>query len=138
MNKFYLLLIVLVIGGGLFFYCNEIRQMMPGAVVQGTSTGDVILGVGQKGIVDGLTLTFNALVQDSRCPVDVVCIQAGAVNSNVTLATANKTETRNLPSDEVPYTFDGYRISIVKIAPDRENKKEVPSNAYVLTFHVSR
>jgi len=99
---------------------------------------DITLGVGEKGTVGTLSVTFNAFVQDSRCPVDVECIQAGAVNINVTFTSGNTTVTKNMPSDEVPQQFAGYHISIVNIAPDRHSREEIPPNAYRITFHIAK
>lgn len=98
---------------------------------------DITLAVGQEGKVGGLSIRLNSFVQDSRCPIDVVCIQAGAVNVNVTLTDRTHYITKNFPSDEVPYSFGNYRISIVDIAPPRENQKEILSSQYRITFHVS-
>lgn len=97
---------------------------------------NIVLAVGQKEKVSDLTITLNAFVQDSRCPIDVTCIQAGAVNVNLTLADASHTITKNFSSDEAPYHFGRYSISIVDIAPARESKKEILANQYKITFHV--
>lgn len=106
-------------------------------VIVATST-DVTLGVGQKGRVGDLEISFNSFLQDSRCPIDVQCIQAGAVNINVTFTTGPHSETKNMPSDEVPQRFDRYQISSVNIVPARKSKVEIPANAYKITFHVSK
>lgn len=99
---------------------------------------DITLGVGEKGTVGNLEITFNALVQDSRCPIDVQCIQAGAVNTNVTFKEGSHIETKNMPSDEVPQRFGEYMISIVQIAPPRKSKKEISPPEYRITFHISK
>jgi hypothetical protein len=101
-----------------------------------TFPGDLTLGVGQTGSTSGLSITFNALVQDSRCPIDVECIEAGAVNTNVTFKTGTKTETRNMASDGVPLQWNGYKISITDITPPRKSHTEIAPGAYRITFHV--
>jgi len=107
---------------------------LPDAIV---SNGNLTLAVGQKGNVNGLIITLNAFVQDSRCPIDVVCIQAGAVTVNVTLTDATHSEMKNFPSDEVPQKFGKYRVSIADIATPRQNQKEVLEGQYRITFHVT-
>jgi hypothetical protein len=99
-------------------------------------SGNLVLKPGQTGTVGQLSLTFNSLVQDSRCPIDVECIQAGAVNTNVTLAVPGFKQTRNMPSDEVPLEFHGYKISIINIEPSRRSGQEIPGGLYVITFHI--
>jgi hypothetical protein len=96
------------------------------------------LAVGKTGKVGDLSVTFNKFIQDSRCPIDVQCIQAGAVNINVTFAVGTTTVTKNMPSDEVPQVFQGYAISIIDIAPARQSKVEILPADYVITFHVEK
>jgi hypothetical protein len=109
----------------------------PDAAEPVATSSDITLDVGKSGEVQGLKVTFNSFVQDSRCPIDVQCIQAGAVTINVTFAHGPHIETKNMPSDEVPQIFDEYKISIVHVAPARESKTEIQKDAYRVTFHVS-
>lgn len=106
----------------------------PGAPVP----ADITLGVGETGKVENLAITFNKSVQDSRCPIDVQCIQAGAVNINVTFAQGPHVETTNMPSDEVPQEFEGYKISIIDVNPPRKSQTEINPSDYEITFHVSK
>jgi hypothetical protein len=103
---------------------------------KGNPSGDITLGVGEKKTVGDLTVTFNKFVQDSRCAIDVVCIQAGAVNVNVTLADSTHAETKNFPSDEAPQTFGEYKVSIINIEPARQSTKVIPEKDYKITFHI--
>ena len=94
------------------------------------------VGVGQTVFINGVKITLNKVVQDSRCPIDVKCIEAGAININVTLQSNTDKETRNMSSDEAPIAFDSYKISIEKINPPRVSKFEPLSASYVITFRV--
>lgn len=100
------------------------------------NTGTV--GVGQTKIINGLSITFNEFVQDSRCPIDVTCIQAGAVNINVTFKLGSNIKTLNMPSDEVPQEFAGYKIAIVDVLPKRLSNTEPSLNSYIITFRVDK
>lgn len=101
------------------------------------AVGDnLTLAVGETGEIKGLHITLNSFLQDSRCPVDVQCIQAGAVNVGVTLSRGPHTETKNFPSDEVPYAFDEYRISVMDVNPPRHTKVEISPGEYRITFRV--
>lgn len=99
---------------------------------------EITLGVKEKGSVADFSITFNEFIQDSRCPIDVQCIQAGAVNINVTMQVGAKKVTRNFPSDEVPQQFEGYKISIVDVLPKRMSKKEINPNDYKITFQIEQ
>ena len=71
-------------------------------IVVTPASGSITIGVGQTGTVGDFEITFNSFVQDSRCPIDVQCIQAGAVNINVTFTHGAHTKTIALSSAEVP------------------------------------
>ncbi len=100
--------------------------------------GSVMIGIGQSKTQDGVSITLNSIVQDNRCPIDVLCIEAGAVTANVTFRMGPTVKTFNMPSDEVPQTFQGHKISITKIDPPRMAKVQPDPNAYILTFLVDR
>ena len=100
------------------------------------SVNEVTLAPDVTAEVSGLSIRFNSLVQDSRCAVDVQCIEAGAVNVNVTLEYEGKSETRNLPSDEVPYEFNGHEISIIAVSPEARSTVSIKPNEYRVTFKV--
>lgn len=105
-----------------FTACPEITT------VPTPTTGDIVLGLGQKGKVGDLEITMNSVVQDSRCPVEVQCIWAGEVKVNVTLLSKLKIESKVISSIDKPYSFDGYSISIT----------DVTRGEYRATFHVER
>jgi len=94
------------------------------------------VGVGKTVFINGVKITLNEVVQDSRCPVDAQCIEGGAINTNVTLQSNTDKETRNMPSDEVPISFDSYKISIEKINPPRFSNSEPLPDSYVILFKV--
>src|SRR5258706_211088 len=98
---------VVIIGAGYFLFTSpaiipspptnsDAGAENPNVPAQSSATStSLTLGVGKSGTFKGLTITFNKLVQDSRCAIDVECIQAGAVNTNVTFSSAGHTETKN-------------------------------------------
>ncbi len=101
-----------------------------------SQVGDITLSVGETKKVGDVSVTFNKFLNDYRCPIDVQCIQAGAIVVNVTMKDSVHTETRNFPSDEVPYPFGTHRISIIDIAPAAHSKKEIKESEYRITFHI--
>jgi hypothetical protein len=98
---------------------------------------EVTIGLGQTRSAAGLEITFNDFIQESRCPVDAQCIEAGAVVVNVAMKSGDKEVVRNFPSDEAPFEFEGYKISITKIAPDLKSGEEIEENDYRITFYVA-
>ncbi len=94
------------------------------------------LKVGQALVINGLLVVFNGVVADNRCPKDVNCIEAGAITANVTLTKGSDTKTFNMPSDEVPHQFVGYKISIVEINPPLYSTVQPDPKGYLVTFKV--
>jgi len=100
------------------------------------SVNQVTLDPDMTAEVSGLSVRFNTLIQDSRCPMDVQCIEAGAVTTNITLEFDGKSKTINLPSDEVPHEYEGYKVSIVAVSPDARSTVSIKPNEYKVTFKV--
>lgn len=98
--------------------------------------GDVAIVMGGHAVIDGLQISLDQIVKDSRCPVDVRCIQAGAVTALVTLKSAGKYERINLLSDGIMYRFDNYTIRIVRVSPTVHSKTGIDPKNYVVVFHI--
>lgn len=95
-----------------------------------------IVGVGETKLIEGIKITLNSVVQDSRCPVDAECIEGGAITANVTFMSDTDKETFNMPSDEVPRNFDAWQVSIIGVRPSRISAKDPDPNSYQVIFRV--
>lgn len=101
--------------------------------------GDPTLGeakVGKSVFINGVRVTLNRIVSDSRCPVDVVCIQAGWVTANVTLKSDTDTETVDLASNAAAHPFDSYMVSIAAVKPPHTSGVTLDPSDYLVTFRV--
>ncbi len=107
---------------------NELGMVLPPQNVE--------VGVGQTREVMGVSITLNAVVQDVRCPIDVECIEAGAINTDITLSTGEITETIFYASDGIPFSFQDFEISIVGVLPELVSTETINPNDYVVTFNV--
>ena len=94
------------------------------------------IGVGETKEINGLRITLNKIVEDSRCPSDVQCIWAGRLVANVTLKSGSKEETLDLASDAAPKAFDAFLVSIAGIYPEKLVSE--PSTSYKITFKVEK
>ncbi len=102
------------------------------------NTGDLVLSVGEEKSVGKLKIKLNSVPNDYRCPVDVQCIQAGAINTNITFTFGSETVTKNMPSDEVPQEFSGFKISISEINPPLYSGKTTKQSDYRIKFHIEK
>lgn len=78
------------------------------------------LNLGDETVVDDLTVRFNAVIEDSRCPADAICIQAGqAVISVFVSANGQEAllELTNVPDGGEAVEFQGYRLSLEDLQP---------------------
>jgi len=127
------LLLVLILA----IYVYPAKEVIAPVIVPESGTpGILTLPVGRMGAVGDIFVTFNELVADYRCPVDVMCIQAGAVVANITLSSLDMTETFNLPQDEVPRAFGKYLVSIEGTTPEARSNVQIDPEDYVVTFKV--
>lgn len=107
---------------------------------------DFDLAVGKSAHVDGttLTITFNGVTADSRCPLGVFCIQAGNATLSLTaIDGAGRATPISLYPNPTPTTPDsvkigGYEISLVALQPIRRRDVTIPPEGYVATLHVSK
>lgn len=94
------------------------------------------VSVGKTIYINGVKITLNKIIQDSRCPIDVVCVWAGNVTANVTLQSNTDKETIDIYSDKGAVAFDSYQISLEKISPSSKADTEIKPENYILTFKV--
>lgn len=101
-----------------------------------TMTWDVPLSVGKVQEVDSLRIKLNNILKDNRCPIDVVCITAGGVVAEISLAGSNGAETIDLSTSGDPYLFERYYISIASVTPSPKAGKEITNDQYKVVVHI--
>jgi hypothetical protein len=86
-----------------------------------------------------LTVQFNRITGDNRCPADAVCILGGSADVDLT-ATSNGSS-RGLvlrTGDMQPVQYDSYTISLVQVAPYPFSARTIQPNEYRVTLRVTR
>lgn len=86
-----------------------------------------------------LTLTFDRVVSDSRCPVTVTCVWEG--NAEVEIGTAldaGPTVAFRLSTALDPRSFDfgDYRVTLVDVAPVPQEPGPIEPEEYRVTLRV--
>jgi hypothetical protein len=88
-----------------------------------------------------LTVEFEKVAEDSRCPEGVTCVWEGdavarlhLLGSGLERATLNLHTQSSFPREG---TFQKYRVRLVGLAPSRRSGSEIPPDAYVATLVVS-
>ena len=87
--------------------------------------------------VDAITLAltpFNIL-EDSRCPIDVQCIQAGTVRIRVKIDSGTSTSNVDITLNK-PVTTETEQITLIAVRPEKESKKQIGDKDYSFVFRV--
>lgn len=114
---------------------NPPVEVSPGAAFE--------LGIGEAArVTDGdLTITFERVVEDSRCPIDAVCVRAG--RATIRLATRSgeggpvplELSTREGPDAAASGPFT---IRLVALAPPRRARDSGEPGPYRATLRLER
>ena len=111
-----------------------------GSIDDGKTSGvnvGVTLALGAGDFIGGVNVTLNKIVSDSRCPIDVQCIQAGNVTANITLISDTDKETIEMDST-TPHMFGSYRVTMVNVLPVRKSGANLSPANYRITFTVDK
>ena len=88
-----------------------------------------------------LVIRFEAVPNDSRCPVDVQCISAGDATVTLRLegggAGASTVELHTLDQPKEA-THGGYVVTLVGLAPRPVSNRPTPFDKYVASLRVRR
>ena len=118
----------------------------PGARIQepAPADGTVVLAIGKPQRAPGtdLTVTFEAVVADSRCPTGVQCVWAGEVAVRIRLAAPNMAPaTATLHSNletAKETTYAAWKLSIQDVTPYPTATGGVRPEDYRLTLLIAR
>jgi len=90
-------------------------------------------------ITGSLTVTFNRVISDSRCPTDVVCVTAGDAIIGVTLADSASRVERELhtASDLLQTKFSNYTIRLVDLTPYPRSTRAIDPRDYTATLQIT-
>jgi len=101
------------------------------------------LGIGQTANIEGekLVIKFKAVLEDSRCPVNVVCVWAG--NGKVEFEILdidgqNKTVTLNTEEEPRVTTLKGHNLKLISLNPLRIDGVSISPGDYSVKLLVER
>jgi hypothetical protein len=101
------------------------------------------LGIGQTATIEGeaLVIKFKAVLEDSRCPVNVVCVWAG--NGKVEFEIfdidgQNKTVILNTEEEPRATTLKGHKLTLISLNPPRIDGVSISPGDYSVTLRVER
>jgi hypothetical protein len=129
-------LLSLALGIALLSGCSSALKAFPGS--------EFTLSMGQNARIasESMEIKFIAVTEDSRCPKNVQCIQAGKVSCDVEISKDGTkgnillTQT-GLTDNSGEYTYPNYAI-VFDVSPYPEAGKQISSGDYRLSLTVSK
>jgi len=101
------------------------------------------LGIGQTASIEGekLVIKFKAVLEDSRCPINVVCVWAG--NGKVELEALdidgqNKTVSLNTEDEPGAATLKGHKLKLISLRPPRIDGVPISPGDYSVRLRVEK
>lgn len=91
----------------------------------------------ERASLAGLTLETLEVLEDSRCPVDVDCIQAGTVRITLQVSNTKTTKTVSLALGEA-VEFEGTQVTFSSVQPSSKRTTDTRVPDYKFTFLVSK
>lgn len=94
-------------------------------------------GIHQTVTIDAVKITPIGSIEDSRCPANVQCIQAGTVRVSVKLESSSEAQLVTM-SIGVPVTFSDKKVTLISVLPNTVNtQKTYTPSEYRFTFSVT-
>jgi len=90
-------------------------------------------GLGETVYVGRLVAEPRSVEEDSRCPIDVQCIQAGRVVVSTRLNGDGWTETVPLVLNQA-YATHGTTVTLISVRPDKYSDRDTPRAEYRFIF----
>ncbi len=108
----------------------------PAVYTQIEAADSVRIRVGQTIVVEGVRVIFGAVVNDSRCPVDVVCVWAGDAEAQFAVELncdcRAPTYALNLHTTLEPRSGDayGFRVTLLRVLPEPRSTTVILPGSY--------
>lgn len=104
---------------------------------------EIVLKVDERVIVSGteLAIEFTSVTEDSRCPIDVVCIWAGNGEIELILHTPGSPVTvakLNTFQEPREISYSGYQIKLKDLKPYPKEGIEIDPTEYQATLVIYR
>lgn len=97
--------------------------------------GEVTMAVGVTAVFEDVAITALEIKEDSRCPIDVNCIQAGTVTLLLELVSILGTSTSEISLGE-SITTEADVVTFKGVYPGKVSTENITPSAYEVTFDV--
>jgi hypothetical protein len=107
----------------------------PGA----TGTQEITVKIGEKGSANGVSIMPTEVLEDSRCPIGVMCIQAGTLRVQTTLGTGlGSGSAPQIFALNTPITTETEVVTLTGVTPLKRMNTTISPSDYQFVFSVSK
>ncbi len=129
-----LFVLILAFGGYLLFFPkSDLPPAYPSS--QTMSNKDMSLKLGEIGVFNKISIRPVSIEEDSRCPIDVQCIQTGTVRLKIAVISNSNTNESIIKLGE-EFTTEGVRITLEEVNPITNSKIQILKGDYVFKINV--
>lgn len=121
--------------------CEDQSPEGPGPAAQEVLADSVELAPGETAVVGSVRVSFLEVSEDSRCPIDVVCIWQGNAAVEIALAVGDGggvPGTLETYRPDVGVELDGYRVMLLRLLPAPLAGEVTAPGDYRAMFRVER
>ena len=142
-----IVLLIAFFATGYYWYTNQPLTLSPTPTskqITATSTPDggiksapttAVLALGERKQIGTIFITPLEIVEESRCPIDAICIQAGTIRIKARIESGSGTGVTEFKIG-VPITTEAETITLVEAQPSPKASDPAPHSAYRFTFTV--
>jgi hypothetical protein len=99
------------------------------------------LGPGETVAIEGASLSvrFNRITGDNRCPADALCVLGGSADVSVTAISERATRDHVLRTGDMqPVQHEAFTIALVQVSPYPFSAQTIQPQDYRVTLRVTR
>jgi hypothetical protein len=99
------------------------------------------LAPGETVAIEGASLSvrFNRITGDNRCPADALCVLGGSADVSVTAISDQSTRDHVLRTGDLqPVQHDAFTIALVQVSPYPFSARTIEPHEYRVTLKVTR
>lgn len=96
--------------------------------------GEATAGLNQTAVIGDVRIRPLEVLEDSRCPVDVMCVHAGFFRVRVEIRTDRETRTEVMDWNRGLALEDARSLRLTEITPERRHEGPQDPRPYRLTF----
>mgnify|MGYP006908203126 CR=1 FL=1 len=94
--------------------------------------------IGISGEALGVSITPLSVLEDSRCPIDALCVQAGTVRLNVRIENSRGADEMEIQLRGEGVNTEAEKITLLQVQPDPATDRVLEDSDYLFVFEIRK